>query len=51
MNRVDQRMASTFFFLVLLVAMSCCFHPVRGLVFQTKDAIIMEGDDISPFAA
>lgn len=40
-------MTASTLFLLVLVAMMCCSRPVSGLVYQTRDAIIMEGDDIS----
>lgn len=48
-NQLGQIMASTLFFLVLVAMLVCC-HPVSGLVYQTKDAVITEGENISSFA-
>jgi hypothetical protein len=43
---IIQVMTASTLLLMALVAMMCCSRPVSGLVYQTKDAIIMEGDDI-----
>ncbi|XP_046451012.1 trypsin-1-like isoform X2 [Daphnia pulex] len=39
-------MTASILFLLALVAMMCCSCPVSGLVYQTRDAIIMEDENM-----